>query len=124
MLTTSHSRTNAEKGREQFAAVLKDLTPLVRKNHLPEALELLDARQRDPAFADVADFIKREKSDLAAIQTLRSRAMEALRGMAGSVVTLKKGKLSGTVKAEANKDGVLLLLLTRFAISPAVPPTR
>lgn len=101
---------HADKGGEEFAAILKELAPLLRQNRFVAGLELLDAKRRDAAYADAAELIDKEKSDLADIQTLRNGAMEALRAKAGKVVTLKKGTLTGTVRTETAQDGIMLAL--------------
>jgi formylglycine-generating enzyme required for sulfatase activity len=108
-VVTPAAPATGNKGRDQFAAVLKDISPLLRQNHFAAALELLDARRCDPAFASVSELIDGEKADVAAIQSLRNRGMEALRAKEGKVVTLKKGGMTGTVKLASNNSISLAL---------------
>jgi formylglycine-generating enzyme required for sulfatase activity len=100
---------HVNKSREQFAALSKELAPLLKLNHFTAAKELLEARRRDPAFNDAVELMDKEKADLAELLVLRNRAMEALRAKSGTTVSLKKG-MSGTVKAEPNKEAVSLVL--------------
>ena len=99
-----------DTGRQQFAGILKELAPLLRQNKFTAAVELLDARRRDPGFASAVELIDLGKSDVAELQSLRKQAMDALRAKAGTTVTLKKGTMTGTIKADANKDSIALAL--------------
>jgi len=96
--------------RKRLAGVLKELGSLLRQNQFTAADKLLDEKLREPASAGMAERLKKEKTDLAEIQSLRGRAMEALRAKAGSVVALKKGTMSGTVKVVPDRDGLALAL--------------
>jgi formylglycine-generating enzyme required for sulfatase activity/DNA-directed RNA polymerase subunit RPC12/RpoP len=102
----------ADKGvaRNQLADILKELAPLLKRNQFSSADKLLDEKLHDPGLTVIVDQLKREKSDITEIESLRRRGMEALRAKAGSVVTLKKGAMTGTVKAEPNVDGIVLAL--------------
>jgi len=101
-----------DKGRDQFAAVLKDLAPLMRQSHFNDAEKLLNEKLRDPAFEAAAESLKKEKEDLAEIRALRHRAIDALRTKSGSTVTLtmRGAKITGTVKDDSNHTDLALAL--------------
>jgi outer membrane protein assembly factor BamB len=100
----------AEANEKKFAAVLKSLFSPLQHNQFSEAEKLLDQSMHDPDCAGILPRLKKEKADIADIQALRNRAMQALRGRAGTAISLKKGALKGTVKAEPNQDGVSIVL--------------
>src|SRR5262249_18518385 len=99
-----------DSNRKLFAGVLKDLVSPLRQNQFDAAGKLLDEKLRDPAFAGLSEQLKKEKAGIGEVQSLRSRAMEALRAKTGAVVALKKGTMTGTVKVEPDRDGLVLVL--------------
>src|SRR6185369_4085463 len=78
--------------------ILKEAADLLRRNQFYAVEKLLNDKLHDPTCAGIVDRLKKEKSDLAEIQSLRSRAMDALRARAGTVIALKKGTMTGKVK--------------------------
>jgi len=93
-----------------FSAVLEETAPLLAQNKFADALALLERKAKDPALADAAELLRREKADIEAVLELRRAGVEALNKMVGKEVALKKGAgtIKGKIKADAAGKGVTL----------------
>jgi formylglycine-generating enzyme required for sulfatase activity/serine/threonine protein kinase/outer membrane biosynthesis protein TonB len=100
-----------KEAQNQFAAVLKELTPLLNRNRFSDADKMLDDRIRDPAFTDAGALLKKEKSDLAEMRLLRQQAVDALKQKKGTVTLRIRGiTMSGSVKDEPNRTDLSLVV--------------
>ena len=104
----SRADADAATTQKQFFEVLKELAPLLKRNQFNDADRLLDDKLRNPAYSAIQVELKREKVDLAGLQAFRSEAIAALQEKAGTLVSLKKGTLTGVIIL--NKEGVSIVL--------------
>jgi hypothetical protein len=97
----------AQAGRD---AVRKEIQPLLQQQHFSAALDVVERKLKDPALAEAQELLLAERSDLTAVLELRDSAVDAVRGMAGKTISLKRGKsaLSGSATVDPSRPGITL----------------
>jgi formylglycine-generating enzyme required for sulfatase activity len=98
------------ESQQQLSQVLKELAPLLKRNQLNDAEQLIDDKLRDPGLAGISNRLKREKADLAEMRVLRQRAFDALRARNGATVALmmRGAKMTGVIKENPDRTGLSL----------------
>jgi len=99
-----------KKGQEQLASVRGELEALLKQNRLAQAVDLLDKKLDDNAFAAAKDNLTQEKADIAGVLEMRRKAIEAIKRKPGETVTLKQPRdsVTGAVQAGGAENSVVL----------------
>lgn len=101
-----------QKARAALTEVRKQVTSLLVKGRLKDALQLLDEKILDRSLAVAREELKREKQDLLAVQALREKAVLAIRGKAGETIELIAGKAKFKGKVLKGDDTIRVTLKT------------
>lgn len=111
---TPAPKVDLTKGFDLFQDVLKETSPLVARKLYAKAREVLERSLKQTKYADAAEWIKLEITDLAAIESMRTEALEALKKMPGKRVSLRRGEgtMNGTVAAKSSSKGLVIKLMS------------